>query len=221
MSRAPVFRIGSVTSVHLFETLPSICSASTGIPKSTLRLRSVWHVRPEISSFQPKSAVNAIMKEGAQQQPFFRNNLCSTIHEICDASSKFGEASVKVGSAASVLAESSRETSKAVAKIAEAAVDVSKAVTKIKDAAVENSKAATKIRNAASKIVDTASESSTTFKGIGLCLKCILYSALGKFIASTLQPIRRLFCHHSGTRTLLRSGTRTLLCSGDAWFLLF
>ena len=165
MTRAPVFRMGSVL---LFETLLSGCSAFTGIPKSTIRLQSAWHVRPQVSSVHPKSAGNVVMKEGAAQQPLLQNDLCSTIHKIGEASQKFGEASVKVGSAATVLAESSRETSKAATKFAEAAVDGSKAVTKIGDAT----------------------------SAIGLCLQSILYAALGNFIASTLQPIPKfvLFC---------------------------
>lgn len=172
MTRAPVFRMGSVL---LFETLLSGCSAFTGIPKSTIRLQSAWHVRPQVSSVHPKSAGNVVMKEGAAQQPLLQNDLCSTIHKIGEASQKFGEASVKVGSAATVLAESSRETSKAATKFAEAVVDGSKAVTKIGDA---------------------TSESSKTFSAIGLCLQSILYAALGNFIASTLQPIPKfvLFC---------------------------
>jgi hypothetical protein len=165
MTRAPVFRMGSVL---LFETLLSGCSAFTGIPKSTIRLQSAWHVRSQVSSVHPKSAGNVVMKEGAAQQPLLQNDLCSTIHKIGEASQKFGEASVKVGSAATVLAESSRETSKAATKFAEAGVDGSKAVTKIGDAT----------------------------SAIGLCLQSILYAALGNFIASTLQPIPKfvLFC---------------------------
>jgi hypothetical protein len=155
-------------SVLLFETLLSGCSAFTGIPKSTIRLQSAWHVRPQVSSVHPKSAGNVVMKEGAAQQPLLQNDLRSTIHKIGEASQKFGEASVKIGSAATVLAESSRETSKAATKFAEAVVDGSKAVTKIGDAT----------------------------SAIGLCLQSTLYAALGNFIASTLQPIPKfvLFC---------------------------